>query len=722
MDLTTAEATAKLVNENKIIPSLLELIFDPGPKKLGPPRLEKVDSDKNRPVAVHAGKHELDENDSETTKPGKSDSQVTDHVRNGSKKADPYKAKGSKSFLRIAKRKKSVGNLKVDISKEPVELSRAVQNEDVTRKPCEITRRSVQKPKDGKRPTERSETVGLKLGFLKKRNKARKPKSKAARASREPIPKEDDGSENVENEVPIPVGNLAQESHSTMREDSEATKPSKTPAPPSTLDCSADSCTSELSLPSPAYFPQIVASASKRALEEELSDLVSDNMNGYDSTHRFSRESTGCVPRTARLHSTFEGGVDGLGWAYATHTDADEALLEAGVWLWEKPRTYFYPHLFSTKMSDPYVLAPVIVSHESTGTSFPFIEYSGETVHIVPHDEPWEDVRSVESHPDFLPPCKLVEYQACETAGYHVWRHDRDQLPCRKPDCEALVMDHNLSSVFCQGCGPKTIIRYCSFEHQIEDIKEHLIECGDPDLVMQCVIDHATAPVCFSDKPPEMAERHGVHGLKSAELQRQKVYCMKNGGYYTLFDPVTHNTKTLSWPKSHPKWQELDARIERLLNIAFFGTHRHGIITYIYRLLRELLCCIGDCTDQIKESLKTQIRTEFKYSGDLESDLIHVSDDAPRDCEWTSRDFLPHGHSSTCEQEGMPTIDPKSQNACLKLWVERMENKYWILRAWRQQHPTEKDWRVRANGFGIIPLRPGESIYQLGPGWTGWGG
>lgn len=719
MDITTAEATAKLVNEDKIIPGLLALIFDPGPKQLGPPCLEKVGSDKNRPVAVHAGKHELDEDQSETIKPGKSDSQETDHTGNGSKKADPDKAKPSK---RIAKWRTSVGNLKANNSKGSVEPSRAVQKEVATRKLREIERRSIQKQDGESRPTVRTKVIDPSPAVSKKRSRRSRPKSKTARALREPIRMKDDGSENVDKGALIPSGRSAQEPHSTMGEDSVAPKPSETSAPPSAPDCSSGCCTSELSLPRPSYFPPRVASPSKRALEEELSDIVSDDIHRYNGTHHYSRDSTGYAPRTAQPNSTSEGGVDGLAWAYATHTDADEALLEAGVWLWEKPRTYFYPHSISIKMSDPYVLAPVIVSHESTGTSFPFLEYSGETVHIIPHDEPWEDVRSVECHPDFLPPCKLVEYQACEAAGYYVWRHDRDQLPCRKPGCEALVMDHNLSSVFCQGCGPKTVIRYCSFEHQIEHIEEHWIECGDPGLVMQCVIDHATTPAYFSDKPPEIAERRGVCGLKCAELQRQKIYFMNNGGYYTLFDPVTHDIKTLSWPKSDPRWQELDARIERLLNIAFFGTHKHGIITYICRLLRELLCCTAEWTDQIQDILDAQIRNEFKYSGDLGSDLIHVGEDSQCDCKWPSRDFLPHGHLSTCTQEKMPTMGSNSETTGLKAWVERMEKEHWILRAWHQQHPTEKNWRVRANGFGMIPLQPGESIYRLGPGWIGWEG
>jgi len=717
MEIATAEATAKLINENKIIPGLLELIFDPGPKKLGPSRPEEVNSDRSLLVAIPPRKTELNTNDRDSSKPEKRDAQGMNDARNGSKKADPNKFNDKKTSSKIARRRKSVGSVKTDNYKGLVEPFRAVPNEIATCTPNETVPQSAYRQEDENNSTKCAEEAVVKPATSKKRTQSRRAKTKVKHPSREPLGEKDDRSDEVECKVSAPSRKPAQDSQSTVYRDSEAIMPPEASAPPRAPECSSHSFISELSLPGPAYVLQTVTSPRKRALEEELSNLISDTIGGNDGTHYYPSEderliataltsnndsdSTGYSTGTTQSSPTIGGGVQALEWAYATYTDPDQALLEAGVWLWKRPQTYFYPHQVSIKMSNSYVLAPVIVSHESTGTSVPLIEYSGETVHIIPHDEPWEDVRSIECHPDFLPPCKLVEYQACEVAGYYVWRHDRDRLPCRKPDCDALVMDHDPSSVFCLGCGPKSIIRYCSLQHQIEDIGEHLMECGDPSLVMQCVIDHATAPDHFSDKPPEIAERHGIHALKSAELQRLKIYFMNNGGHYTLFDPVTQKPKTLSWPKSDPNWQELDERIERLLNLVFFGTRKHGIIKDVYRLLHELLRSTGEWSEQIQQTLNTQIRNEFKYFENV---------------EWTGRDSLPHG------EEGISTIGTQSTTKGVTSWVERMENKYWILRAWRQQHPTEKDWRVRANGYGMTPLEPGKEIYRLGPGWTGWGG
>jgi hypothetical protein len=720
MDITTAEATAKLINENEIIPGLLEMLFYPGPKEHGLPCLEKVLSDRYRPLVVHASNNELDKNASDIPIPGRGRSQGTDCTMSGFQDPDRSKSNHDEVFPRIARGGKSNNNFKSSNSRAPAQPSRAVPNEIVTRKPRKITPGLILERTDGSPPTERTTAIVLKPPVSKQTGEAGKRRRKVAHVLREATHEKDGTSEEGVFEITIPSRDLAQESQYTRHEDSEVSKPPTSPAPPFAPDYCSDSHTFELSLPGPAHLDQTIKCPNKRSPKRELSDVVGDHISDCFGMHCHSQDSTEYFPSTAPSDPTSEGWTKGLRWSYATNTDADEALLDAGVWLWEKPITYFYPHQVPMKMSDPSVLAPVIVSHGSTGKSFPFIEYSGNMVYIVPHEIPWEDVRSVKCHPDFLPSGKLVEYQACEAAGYYVWRHDRDQLPCRKPDCEALVIDHSPSSVFCQGCGPKTIVRYCSFQHQIDDIEGHWVECGDPGLVMQSVIDHATAPACFFTKPPEIPERHGPYSLGSAHLKRQKTYFMNNGGYYTLFDTVTQTVTTLCWPTSDSNSQELNARIERLLIIAFFGTHEHGIITYIHRLLCELLCRTGEWTDQIKEILEIQLRSEFQDPDDLGNDLIW--DNATYECECTSRALLLDSHLFTSEGKDVPTIGAKLQTSCLQKWVEQMENEYWILRAWRQQHPTEKDWRVRANGFGMIPLEPGKNIYQLGPGWTGWEG
>lgn len=650
MDLATAEATAKLINENKINPGLLELLFDPGPKKLGPPPSEIILSGENLP-AIESLRVESDQIDSKEARSKNTVFRNAGNGLNGVKKPFPKGIDHRRTPSTTTKQKKTSGPIRNDHNRGLVEPTRPVINNVAMRKPREIASKPINRRED-KKPSIESEKTGTSESATSRRGK----KSYGTRSK---------------------------------------------------LSCE----------------PQKLASEKRHRQEKGEPKDRSKSARGPQPT--VHQDSMGSYPSSKPLATealAIGQAETALTWAYATYTEADEALLDAGVWLWERPRTYFYPHLVSIKMSDPNVLAPVVVSHESTGTPCPLIEYSGEIVHIIPHEEPWEDVRSIECHPDYLPPCKLVEYQACEAAGYYIWRHDRNHLLCRKPDCDALVMDHCPSSVFCLGCGPKTIVRYCSFQHQTKDIDGHWTECGDPDLVMPYVIDHATAPDWFLNKPPAIAEKHGKGKFKSAKLHRQKMHFMNNGGYYTLFNPITHDQKRLSWSKTELDWQELDARIERLLNIAFLGGRNHGIIGYIYSMLRALLCSRGEWDGSVHELLKAQIRDEFQDSSSVYDGFTDIRDEMPSDCEWTGRDYLPHGHFSQRVQNGIPTIGPQSRSAGFRLWVEQMENKYWILRAWRQQHPTEKDWRVRANGYGVIPLKPGEEVYQLGPGWTGWGG
>ena len=167
-----------------------------------------------------------------------------------------------------------------------------------------------------------------------------------------------------------------------------------------------------------------------------------------------------------KLIQKYGSGAKSLLWAYAIDTQDDETLDDTGIWLWRRPKTQFRAHtLLRTEMFGHSVLAPVVISHERTGDDEPIIEFDGKIVHIVPHEQHWEDVRSNESHPDFRIPGKLAEYQACEVAGYQVWRHDRDLSECRKPGCDAMVSDYHHSAIVCLRCGPKSLVRYCTLQH-----------------------------------------------------------------------------------------------------------------------------------------------------------------------------------------------------------------------------------------------------------------
>ena len=411
-------------------------------------------------------------------------------------------------------------------------------------------------------------------------------------------------------------------------------------------------------------------------------------------------------------------GLQGLKWTYATRTEADADLLQAGVWLWNKPRGYLQSYrVFNRETYHHTTLFPVFISHQSTGDAQPIIEYDGMRIHIVPHAMPWPDLRATPGHPDFLVPCKLVEYQACEAAGYRISRHNRSFLYCRKTGCDVQVVDDNLSSCICPGCGPKTAVRYCSFQHLAEDVKDHWQECGHPDLVISSVIDHVAVSSNSYREYPAIKEKHGI---RSAARQLQQMFARYHKGHYTLFYPCSLKAQTLSWPEADPNAVEMDGRIERLLNIAFLDTYDYHVLSYLYRLLRHLLITAGEWDFNTQSALNTQFSMEFD---DGLFNTLTFSSPPPCECEWFGQNFQQYeSHLAVCSLMPKNGFGSTSPVLGLRAYVERLESRYWILRASRQQHPTEEFWQQRAAGHGFPRLSPRLKTFTLGPGWTGWGG
>lgn len=420
-----------------------------------------------------------------------------------------------------------------------------------------------------------------------------------------------------------------------------------------------------------------------------------------------------------RPRQEYGSGAKGVLWAYATNTEADKALDHAGVYLWTKPSAHFRAHrLLRTVKFGCSDIAPVVISPANTGDDEPIIEFDGDTVHIVPHGRCWEDIRSHESHPDFLAPRKLAEYQACEAAGYQIWRHDRDFLKCRKSDCKVTVSDYHRSVVVCLGCGPKSIVRYCSLQHQLDDIEDHWEECGTWKVVLRRVIDHTTAPRRFDRMYPTIKLKHGS---RTAALHRQRLHFELTCGHYTLFDPATNASRTLCWPKQDQKWPEMDRRIERLLSVAFFDSWNHIILGYLYRVLRELLRSQGEWSSNIEYLLKLQLESEFS---DYKVNTKWKNGEAPCECQWSGKIVPRLDHLPTCwayspEEDDNSPVRPRHR---IEQTVDDYEQRFWILRAWRKQHPMENNWRRRAAGCGFPNTMPDEGCYKLGPAWTGWGG
>ena len=415
------------------------------------------------------------------------------------------------------------------------------------------------------------------------------------------------------------------------------------------------------------------------------------------------------------------GGPQGLAWAYHSTSAADRILRRAFIFLWEKPKTYFQPlALRAIEVDGKLEMAPAVITPNSVDNhKVPKVSWDGTTVQIRAHYPPWPDMRANPAHPDFLPLFKLAEYQACEVAGYRIWRHDRELLSCAGRDCSAVCSDFNPETRCCPGCGPKSVVRYCSFEHEIEDIEKHWKICGMPGLVLKRIIDHATAPGNLDNVCPAIRE---MNGTRSFALHRQRHHASHAGGHYVLFHPASGVPTVLKWPKTDQNWQDMDARIERLLNVVFLDGQRMKVLRYLYSLLRYMISISSINSQEPLTILKAQFASEF---GTSIFRTTNQDDIFPCECQWYDGRQFAKSHLRSCRWS------PWNKPAGVSIWrdetdegvqkeVSELENRYWILRAWAQQHPTVQNWKKRAEGAGFDGDFANHEI-RFGPGFVGWG-
>ncbi|KAL8825602.1 MAG: hypothetical protein Q9191_004307, partial [Dirinaria sp. TL-2023a] len=414
----------------------------------------------------------------------------------------------------------------------------------------------------------------------------------------------------------------------------------------------------------------------------------------------------------------------GLIWAYATHTRADKALQDLGVLMFENLPTCYRPTP-DYAVDDPelWLRAPIIVRSEPINTVQPAVHLDQNLTHVLPHERTRPDARSIAGHPDFLGgpsgnvSTRLREYQACEFFGEEIWRHDRDLLDCHLEGCKVKISDMSADRFICLGCGPKTTVRYCSKEHLFADTK-HWEECGDIEkLILKRVIDHNTEPSRFRRYCPAIVD---IYQLTTPERHRQRLHAMFSCGHYTLFpmpstdDASGETTPTaeaphphiladgpeiIQWPTSDPLHLEMSSRVERLLNLAFLDYSNIVVLSYLFRLLRSALQRLNAWTDDIETLLGVQLTLEFNIEEPVTDHARPACE-----CEWAPLTF--HKHHAECPYN--PTrfsqageLHRSATHGGISALVTEKERRYWILRAWRQQHPSSPYWFKRALGEGF---------------------
>ncbi|KAI4113188.1 MAG: hypothetical protein LQ338_008222, partial [Usnochroma carphineum] len=438
-------------------------------------------------------------------------------------------------------------------------------------------------------------------------------------------------------------------------------------------------------------------------------------------------------PLAVPHHTAYPRGWNNLKWAYRTHTIADIELQQQGIWLFERPTT-FHEHRRLYPMADMALPShsQVIVAPSSQAQHTSGFLADGQTLVLLPHASSWHpDMRSTGYNdavvPDSVFTTRLTEYQATEALGYEVWRHDRKHLPCANPVCQMVLSDHGKFTRICLSCGPKSTIRYCSEMCQAADLYRHSQDCGLHRYLIRTTIDDGTAPPRFSHIFPAIRNRHGV---RTSVIQRQRLYAQITDGRYTLFDPTNGQPTILVWDYRYIGRQEfpyrgygaeMEARIERCLNIALFDHTQTMAIEYLFRLLQQCLRIKG-ASQTVARTLSFQFAQEFNFhavaSWRVAAGLSIC------ECEWSRDDVVPHQHTASCKlrYRGQGEMIRGRQRSLKKL-VEAMEARYWILRAWRKQHPTETDWQRRVLGHGFPGcVLPAGWVPRLGKGWVGYWG
>ncbi|KAL8768334.1 MAG: hypothetical protein Q9209_005368 [Squamulea sp. 1 TL-2023] len=439
------------------------------------------------------------------------------------------------------------------------------------------------------------------------------------------------------------------------------------------------------------------------------------------------------APAPAQPKMKSRGLWQNIKWAYLTHTSADVELQSKGIWLFEKP-----PIRTTEQSSDDIsrlqleLGLPVVIPSDFEDRNGPSLEYNDIAVAVFTQLPPWKgDDRSIENHaglvPDFQSEVPLAEYQTVEALGSHVWRHDRDLLTCRGPNCKKMLSDIATTTHICLGCGPKSIIRFCSIKCHIASLSSHAVECWSSRLLINKLIDENTAPPRFSHFAPSIRDRQGY---RTYQNYRQRVAAQYAGGRYSMFNPVTEEGTILIWDKRLARHRgpevpyggyarEMESRIERCLNIALFDHANRAVVEHLYRLLQLCLRVKNAWNPALGAVLTRQFLFEFNY--DANSSLRIRANEPFCECEWLGGAV--QLHQATCQSRYRGQGELIQGQRSIRDVVEAMENKHWILRAWRRQHPTEAAWTHRIMGAGF----PGAIVEEgwmpkLGKGWVGFNG
>ena len=184
-------------------------------------------------------------------------------------------------------------------------------------------------------------------------------------------------------------------------------------------------------------------------------------------------------------------------------------------------------------------------------------------------------------------------------------------------------------------------------------------------------------------------------------------------GRYTLFDPESEAPTTLVWPTQDSQAATMEDRVERLLNYALLDNKHVRITGLLYRMIRQCLILKNFWAIGPIHAVKTQFAAEFGY------DVSNIAEQPLCECEWVGARLPRNRHVAGCKRLYL-AYSAEYLATGIQGFLEMMEGRFWILRAWRQRHPTVDDWEARVSGRGFAGEVDGATPF-FGPGWSGWG-
>ncbi|KAL8799744.1 MAG: hypothetical protein Q9200_007458, partial [Gallowayella weberi] len=404
--------------------------------------------------------------------------------------------------------------------------------------------------------------------------------------------------------------------------------------------------------PTPSILP-------RRIDVENTSSSMTPAQDSYYSAH-----ASATTPRPPRPRSLWQN----IKWAYMTHTPADIELQKHGIWLYEKPLTWTSdPNKSEIISLQRQPDCCVVISSDFEDHSEPFLELTETTLTIHTHLPPWtDDDRSFNNFagllPDFQSDVPLAEYQTIEALGSYVWRHDRDLLPCRGPNCSKMLSDTRPTTLICLGCGPKSTVRFCSVQCHLASLPTHAVECWSSQLLINKLIDHNTTPGRFSHQAPALRDRHGY---RTYENYRQRVAAQYSGGRYSMFNPATEEATVLIWDERfsanhgrelpYPGYAtEMEACIERCLNIALFDHTNTPVVEHLYRLLQLCLRVKDAWNPALAAVLTRQFSREFDW--DANSSARVRANEPFCECEWSGGAVRLHQETCSSRWRGQGEV------------------------------------------------------------------